>query len=76
VFLAKFPPALLAGKEEVLDKSIGGLASNVQNLFLLFIYLYDDSINPAYQKGRSERPLPTVYQKLRSVLKRKLMYTG
>ena len=26
--------------------------------------------------GRSERPLPTVYQKLRSVLKRKLMYTG
>jgi hypothetical protein len=27
-------------------------------------------------KARSERPLPTVYQKLRSVLKRKLMYTG
>ena len=26
--------------------------------------------------ARSERPLPTVYQKLRSVLKRKLMYTG
>ena len=31
---------------------------------------------PACIKGRSERPLPTVYQKLRSVLKRKLMYTG
>ena len=27
-------------------------------------------------KARSERPLPTVYQKHRSVLKRKLMYTG
>ena len=49
---------------------------------MLYIYesgmsLYDYPLHyPAYNKARSERPLPTVYQKLRSVLKRKLMYTG